>query len=109
MESVVGPVHLLALVCTDRAVTNYSDGRLLKRPQNRVVRVAFCTDIVWELPQEQYSRKRIVDGRPVHEKWSFSSSSFSPALMARAPRLLRYAFWVVLTFLEEFPLEDCGA
>ena len=68
MKSVVGRVHLPALVCTDRAVTNYSDGRLLKRPQNRVVRVPFCTDIVSELPQEQYSRKRIVDGRLVHEK-----------------------------------------
>ena len=62
MKSVVGPVHLSALVCTDRAVTNYSDGRLLKRPQNRVVRVPFCTGIASELPQEQYQRNGLWKG-----------------------------------------------
>ena len=53
MEWVVETVHLLALVCTNRAVTNYSDARLLLRPQKRVVRLAFCTYIVSELPQEK--------------------------------------------------------
>ena len=53
MEWVVETVHLLALVCTNRAVTNYSDAHLLLRPEKRVVRVAICRNIVPDLPLEK--------------------------------------------------------
>ena len=53
MEWVVETVHLLALVCTSRAVTNYSDAHLLLRPKKRVVRVAICRNIVPDLPLEK--------------------------------------------------------
>ena len=78
MKSVVGPVHLSALVCTDRAVTNYSDGRLLKRPQNRVVRVPFYMGIVSELPQEQYLRNGL---------WTGGLYMRNGTVLARPPRL----------------------
>ena len=97
MESVVGPVHLLALVCTDRAVTNYSDARLLLRPQKRVVRLAFCTDIVSELPQEQYSRNGL---------WTGGLYMRNGTVLARPPRLGAWfvslaTFRVVLAPLRE--------
>ena len=53
MEWVVETVHLLALLCTNRAVTNHSDAHLLLRPEKRVVRVAVCRNIVPDLPHEK--------------------------------------------------------
>ena len=97
MESFVGPVRVLALFCTDRAVTNYSDGRLLKRPQNRVVRVPFYTGIVSELPQVQYSRNGLWTGGLYMRHGTF---------LARPPRLGAWfvslaTFRVVLAPLRE--------
>ena len=86
MKSVVGPIHLSALVCTDRAVTNYSDGRLLKRPQNRVVRVPLYMGIMSELPQEQHLRNGL---------WMGGLYMRNGTVLARDPRL--GAWFVSLT------------
>ena len=86
MKSVVGPVHVSALLCTDRAVSNYSDGRLLKRPQKRVIRSPFYRGIVSELPQEQYLRNGL---------WTGGLYMRNGTVLARPPRL--GAWFVSLT------------
>ena len=115
-ESVVGSVRLIALVCTDRAVTNYSDTRLLMRAPNRVVRLEPLRVYSVRTSPRAISTKRIVEGRPVHEVkkkqllcnglalwkrktreitygsaliWNRFRSSCSPAFVACAPRLTR--------------------